>query len=123
MLQARSTLEKWRLIGPPCTECAHFIGERRQEKWPNRLEGPFCGHPAYEKHAIDPVTGVVSVKQSTTASAARSEQGLCGLDAALFEPHPLPVRAINAIGKNDFLTSTLWLGGAYGVIALLSYLL
>jgi hypothetical protein len=49
------------------------------------LKGDQCHHPAVADHDIDPVKGRVTTK-TVPALSARSEQGLCGPEAALFYP-------------------------------------
>lgn len=54
------------------------------------LRGANCLHPAVQSHSIDAVAGTV-VSHPAPARSARSAEGACGPEAALFEPHPEPV--------------------------------
>lgn len=57
-----------------CVDCRHLRGDQ-------------CHHPAVGDHTVDPVKGRI-VSQTIGALSARSERGLCGPEAVLFDPQP-----------------------------------
>jgi hypothetical protein len=60
------------LVGELCADCRY-------------LQGSKCRHPAIESYSVDPVRGNVTPNQ-VEASFARSGNGQCGPEAALFDP-------------------------------------
>jgi hypothetical protein len=44
---------------------------------------------AYTEQAFTPVDGEVVATVQVSAATARSDDGLCGFEAALFEPRPM----------------------------------
>lgn len=54
------------------------------------LRGADCIHPALKLYSVDPVSGTVDGKPCA-ARFARSSDGGCGPEAALFDPHPTPL--------------------------------
>ena len=60
--------------GPPCSECRY-----------KTLLG-MCGSPAYAVQRFSPATGEYSSRSETDLDTARSDGGLCGPEALLFEP-------------------------------------
>jgi hypothetical protein len=60
--------------GPPCMDCKYktLLGN--------------CSNPAYYQQEFEPSTGSYSVKHETRIEEARSEGGLCGPEALLWEP-------------------------------------
>ena len=57
------------------------------------LRGADCSHPAVQDYSPDPVRGRVEAKP-VSARNARSEQGRCGPEAALFDsPQSVAVKA------------------------------
>jgi hypothetical protein len=64
----------------PCSQCKFRI-----EPKPGAFH---CSHPVYTEVIADPIAGTVELKHRTKAAEARSHDGYCGQEAALFEPIP-----------------------------------
>lgn len=80
--------------GPPCMDCRFQTVLGR------------CSNPAYAEQSFDPARGVYSETFSTPISSARSDDGLCGPEALLFEPR----------GFIAFVTRNLGRGAWNGVL-------
>lgn len=50
-----------------------------------------CGNPAYAEMRFDPSKGVLAEQFNVPVADARSDTGVCGPEAILFEPQMLPV--------------------------------
>jgi hypothetical protein len=85
--QHRSFAARVREAGPPCLDCRY-----------RTLLGT-CGNPAYAKQAFDPARGAYSERFETRVSVARSDDGLCGPEALLFEPRNALVAIANGLGQ------------------------
>lgn len=72
-------------VGLPCAQCRH-------------LRSGDCRHPAVQSYSSDPISGEI-VAHPAPALAARSEEGSCGPEAALFDPKPS------------------WIAGAFGFVS------
>ena len=103
----KAVLIRARDAGPPCIKCRWFVppksigpgGERYYKP-----EGPFCGHLANSKQMYDPVTGKLYAKIDVPPQQARSDDGVCGFEATLFEAkgHPaarLAMSIVDVAGK------------------------
>jgi hypothetical protein len=75
-----------------------------------------CGNPAYGEFKFEPSRGALSEQFDVPVAKARSDDGLCGPEAVLFEPVPHPV----AIAKGAVRGSWLAIRAvAFGIAALL----
>lgn len=83
--QVASIARDARKAGPPCSEC-------RFRKLSN-----YCGNPAYAEPGFNPAAGTYVEKFTTSVAEARSEDGLCGPEALLFEPAAPFVRTIPVV--------------------------
>lgn len=103
--EAASVARKAKEAGPPCSEC-HF-----------KTLLDMCGHPAYAEPSFDPVSHTYSERFVVPVRTARSEEGLCGSEAVLFEPHGTLVPLFRG-----FLTGAkvAWVGLLFGIIALVA---
>lgn len=102
-LQANRTLAvKAREAGPPCLDCRY------------RTLFNACGNPAYVEQRFEPSTGRFQELFDTPISTARSDDGLCGPEALLFEPQ-LPAVAIIKPVWNGIGTAGLILAAAIAV--------
>ncbi len=81
---------------PPCRVCQYKMGER-------------CKNIAVGGQYYEPDTGTYFEYFKTTTAEARSEKGLCGPEALLFEPKT-PQQM-----KLTVLRETLWNGALYAV--------
>lgn len=90
--------------GPPCAGCACFVKDMA-----------LCGHPAYSEHQFNPIAGEIRQEIAVPAVQARSDDGLCGPEALLFE-RAYPVLG-PVLGAAKFI---LAIGGIYlvGMLAL-----
>lgn len=79
------------LAGAPCVDCRHVTQAMRgYPKEPVAV----CGHLAYTKRHFDPTQGKFIEAAEVDAADARSEDGLCGPEAILFDSKwHLPKRA------------------------------
>ena len=95
--------------GPPCSECRY-----------KTLLG-MCGSPAYAVQKFSPSTGEYSSRSETSPEVARSEDGLCGPEALLFEPQSfLHIAAIgikSGLGNIVAALAAVCLGA--GILAML----
>lgn len=73
--------------GPPCRDC-RFIS----------LTG-CCSNPAYYRQAFEPSSGSYKINCDTPVSEARSEHGLCGPEALLWEPQSKLRAVFNGVGR------------------------
>lgn len=62
-----------------------------------------CSHLAYTDTAFNPVDGEMSYRVEVPASKARAPDGLCGPEAALFEPKPVVPEIVRKVGRNFYL--------------------
>lgn len=114
---AKARLEEQRAVvvaakeaGPPCTQCRYYIRSHLSGSDRHlRTEGPYCGHLAHSRQFFDPASGSLSQKIDVTPAAARAPDGLCGPEAALFEPGSFLARWIRPYSNIAFLTvAYLW---------------
>jgi hypothetical protein len=88
--------------GPPCRDC-RFI----------TLTG-CCSNPAYYRQEFKASSGDYKVRCETSVDDARSEDGLCGPEALLWEPQDGIRSFFNGIGRqmeaHPFLTGAAALG-------------
>lgn len=109
---ARARLEKNRALllnaksaGPPCIACVHYIPQDK-----------LCGHLAYTQQAFNPIDGEVSTTIQVPAHKARADDGLCGLEALLYEPPPSALQmvrdAVPVVSRYGFLAA-LWAASGY----------
>jgi hypothetical protein len=68
-----------------------------------------CGNPAYAVPKFSPVTGQYSERFDVSLHTARADDGLCGPEALLFEPH----------GTIVPLARGVWTGAKIGWVMLL----
>lgn len=68
--------QKAAAAGPPCADC----------RFKTLLDR--CSNPAYSVPSFDPAAGEWVDRFETSVSDARSDAGLCGSEAVLFEAHP-----------------------------------
>lgn len=73
--------------GPPCRECRY-----------STLFGT-CSNPAYYEQSFSPARGTYNIAHNTDVEAARSETGLCGPEALLWEPQSSPRAFLREIGR------------------------
>ena len=85
------------------------------------LRGSDCHHPAVQSHSVDPVTGSVT-SQPTSARIARSDNGGCGPEAALFAAHPQPLVAAKA-AWGGIMNAVALLVAAIVLVAVMAQLL
>lgn len=111
--QNRALLLRAKEAGPACAGCCYFIPRPAAVLGPKvKPIGPFCSHPAYSEQRFSVLDGKVAEEVHVLAEEARSESGLCGFEAVLFEPkeHPLSLRrkvVRNAVSGVAF--TFLWL--------------
>jgi hypothetical protein len=73
--------------GPPCRDC-RFI----------TITG-CCSNPAYYGQEFEPSSGTYKINCDTTVQAARSEGGLCGPEALLWEPQSKLRAMLTSVGR------------------------
>ena len=73
--------------GPPCSECRY------------RTLLNMCSNPVYAVQDFNPATGQYSERCETTVVEARADNGLCGPEALLFEPHGTVVPLLRGLFK------------------------
>lgn len=78
---------KAREAGPPCSDCRY------------RTLLNNCGNPAYAEPRFEPSSGTYAEAFSTPIKSARSDDGLCGPEALLFETQSLPVFVARSVGN------------------------
>jgi hypothetical protein len=71
---------KLRSQGPSCVFCVY--GPKRAE----RVRKATCHHPLFWQMKGDPTADTYSAESLISTATARSEGGLCGPEAELFEP-------------------------------------
>lgn len=112
--QVRAELERVKVearaieaAGPPCRDCRYIT-----------LTGS-CSNPAYYRQEFEPSSGNYKVRCDTPVATARSEAGLCGPEALLWEPQSKFRAALSGVGRqmeaHPFLTAI----GVIGVLLLL----
>lgn len=88
--------------GPPCRDCKFIT-----------LTG-CCSNPAYYRQDFEPSSGSYKVRCDTPVADARSEGGLCGPEALLWEPQDKVRAILGGIGRqmeaHPFLTGAAVLG-------------
>ncbi|MDQ3483429.1 MAG: hypothetical protein M3448_08515 [Pseudomonadota bacterium] len=65
-----------RVAGPPCSECRHRL---------NLPKSPVCQHLAFRYFEHHPATGEKKLIGQRAITEARSDTGLCGPEALLFD--------------------------------------
>jgi hypothetical protein len=87
-LQKRGEFERLEAeAGPPCTECRFH--KRRYEFIDGKtLAVSYCSAPPAQQFKFDPVRRKVGVATTVLAERARGQNGLCGLEGAMFRPRP-----------------------------------
>ena len=77
----RAELERQKTIaravseaGPPCLSCRY-----------STIAG-YCSNPAYYSQTFEPSRAAYSIAHDTPLERARSDEGLCGPEALLWEP-------------------------------------
>lgn len=92
--RVRAELERQKVVarraveaGPPCRDCryATILGT--------------CGNPAYYEQSFAPASGRYSIDRNTSFDDARSEGGLCGPEALLWEPQSKAWAIIGGMGR------------------------
>jgi hypothetical protein len=73
--------------GPPCRDCRYIT-----------LTG-ICSNPAYYRQEFEPSSGRYKINCDTPVADARSEVGLCGPEALLWEPQSKLRAALNGAGR------------------------
>lgn len=88
--------------GPPCRDCKFITLTGR------------CSNPAYYRQDFEPSSGDYKVRCDTPVTEARSEGGLCGPEALLWEPQDKVRAILSGIGRqmeaHPFLTGAAFLG-------------
>src|SRR5881392_3546845 len=77
LCERKAFAEEVKKAGPPCLTCRH-----------KTLLG-MCGNPAYAKQSFDPARGRYSETYEVEVTHARTDDGLCGPEAVLWEEMPL----------------------------------
>jgi hypothetical protein len=75
-----------------------------------------CGSPAYAEMRFDPSKGVLAEQFNVPVADARSETGVCGPEAILFEPEFAPIAVGKAVAKGGWYMVRLV---AFSIAALL----
>ena len=75
-----------------------------------------CGNPAYAEMRFDPAKGRLSEVFNTGVEAARSESGVCGPEAILFEPQIAPVTVGKAVVGGSWLAAQMVAFGTAGLL-------
>lgn len=87
---------------------------------PKKPVGQFCSHPAFASISHNRVEGSVKIEAKTLAESARSDKGLCGLEAVLFEPYSRPRQMLRAFNAKSYAPYFYWISGFSGFLYLLS---
>jgi hypothetical protein len=93
--------------GPPCRDCRYIT-----------LTGS-CSNPAYYKQEFEPSSGRYKVRCDTPVSTARSEGGLCGPEALLWEPQNKVGAVLNGVGRQMEAHPFLCAASVVGLLLLL----
>jgi hypothetical protein len=93
--------ERWfEASGPPCYECAHYSRWLADERLDRGKKIPSqCRHLALTNRTFDLPAGVIREKATYSTDQARSEEGLCGPEAILFEPLPKHKTALRRLNR------------------------
>lgn len=88
--------------GPPCRDCRFIM-----------LTG-CCSNPAYYRQTFEPSSGSYAIRCETPVAEARSEGGLCGPEALLWEPQSGFRSFVGGVGRqmeaHPFLTGAAIVG-------------
>lgn len=93
--------------GPPCRDCRY-----------STLTGT-CSNPAYYKQSFDPSWGRYKINCDTPVETARSEGGLCGPEALLWEPVSEVRSVLTGVGRQmeaHPIVTLLSLVGLWGLL-------
>lgn len=93
--------------GPPCRDC-RFIS----------LTG-CCSNPAYYRQAFEPSSGSYKINCDTPVAEARSEGGLCGPEALLWEPQSKLSAVVRGVGRQMEAHPFIVAGAVVGFLLLL----
>lgn len=89
----RAALAAVRDVGPPCVSCRYYSASKMTRK----AELGRCSHPALIEHRYDRAAGKLHVNHPTWVRDARSDDGLCGPEALLYEQPAAFTRFIKAL--------------------------
>jgi len=93
---------KAKRMGPACIQCVHYAPSETKPV-------AYCNHIALVDRKLVVTTGEFSEHQHVTAEDARSENGLCGPEALLFQMNWW------AVGKIRLDRAVSWAGTAFMV--------
>lgn len=100
-----------REAGPPCHGCAY------------RGIGSQCMNPVMAEQSFDPATGRYRETYSVLTRAARTEAGLCGPEALLFEPRSEGALAVEDAGRASWAVIRVALLAVAAMVFLYSVIL
>lgn len=80
-----------------------------------------CGNPAYSEQKFEPSTGEYIARHWTPVADARSDNGLCGPEALLFQPNSYAKVVFNGLkrGGGDVIAAIAALCLGAGILAML----
>ena len=106
LIDTLDVARKAREAGPPCSECHYrtILGN--------------CGNPAYAEAKFEPASGTYEESYSTSVKTARSDDGLCGPEAILFEAAHIPAFIAKSVFKG-LRAAWLSIAAAWLIIAFL----
>lgn len=77
-----------------------------------------CDNPVYSVQKFSPATGEYSEKSRTPVAEARSDTGICGPEALLFEPHGVIVPMLRGLWAGSKVGWVIFILGFTAFIAL-----
>lgn len=91
-------------VGPPCKTCVHYMPMSAR-----------CTHLAMTERTYRRVEGKWEDRAKVGAHLARSEDGLCGPEALLFDPLPTMSR-FTALRRNPFIFTAGFIAAMLAVV-------